>query len=809
MSQLTSDLRYGVRSLLKTPAFTAAAVLALGLGIGATTAIFSIVNTVVLRPLPYESPAQLVTIWEANRERGLEHEPLSPVNFLDYRALTQVFSSAAAWWRPQVTLAQPGQEPLRVNTIETSGNFLSVLGARPALGAGFPDGVIHSPDRMVLLSHRLWQSRFGADPGLVGRTIRLNDDAFTVAGVMPAGFHFPGDTDIWQRLTWDLARHSRGAHFMESVARLAPGATVASARRELDALTSRLGGEFTATNRGWDARVVSLHDDVIGSFRPVLFVLLGAVGLLLLIACLNVASLLLARAASRAREIAVRAAIGATRRRLVRQFLTESLLLAAAGAVAGVALAVAAVKGIILATPIDVPRLADAGVDGRALLFAMALTVATAVLFGLLPALFMSRADLQQVLKEGGRAQGGAHGGGRAHRVLVTAEIALAVMLLAGAGLLVRSVARLAAEDPGLRAEGVLTASVQLTGSAYSQWPQVAQFHSSLVEALRAQPGVTAAGATNFLPLVPGWRIPFVVRGVPPPARGDEPTAQYHSISDGYFETIGVPLRRGRFFEPRDAAASAGVVIVNDALARRYFPGESPVGKTINSLARNIGPLGATLMQERGHEIIGVVADVKNTSLQGAAEPAIYHTQRQFPFRHMYMTVRGSDNAQLAAVLRDTLRRADPSQPLADVRTMTSIVAQSVDRPRFLMFMMAVFAAFALALAALGIYGLLSYAVTQRQQELSIRMALGAQRGGVLWLVLRQGLVLAGVGSVLGLAGAYAAARKVGSMLHGVAPGDPVTLATVGTLALLTAAIACALPAWRASRLNPLDGLRD
>jgi putative ABC transport system permease protein len=809
MNELASDLRYGLRNLLRSPTFTVAAVLALGLGIGSTTAIFSIVNTVVLRPLPYADPERLVTIWEVKREDGLEHEPLSPVNFLDYRALTQVFSDATAWWRPQITLDEPGQEPIRVNAVEAAGNFLSVLGERPALGPGFPEGVFHSPERVVLVSHRLWQSRLGADPAVVGRTIRLNGSPFTIVGVMRSGFNFPDDTDIWQRLVWDLSQHSRAAHFMESVARLAPGATVASAQHELDALTSRLGAEFTATNGGWGTRAIALHDEVIGAFRPALFVLLAAVGLLLLIACINVASLLLARAASRAREVAVRAAIGATRRRLVLQFLTESLLLAAVGAVLGVGIAIGAVQAVVAGTPIEVPRLAEAGVDGGALLFALALTLTTAVLFGLLPAVFMSRADLQQVLKDGGRGQTRGHGGGRAHRALVTAEIALAVMLLAGAGLLVRTVSRLAAEDPGVRHEGLLTASVQLSGAAYRQWPSVAQFHSSLVESLRNQPGVTAVGSSNFLPLAPGWRIPFLVRGLPPPARGDEPTAQYHSISEGYFEAVGAPLRQGRFFEARDTAASSGVVVINEALARRYFPAGDAVGRTISSLARNIGPLGSTLMQAREHEIVGVVSDVKNTSLQQAAEPAIYHTQRQFPFRHMYLAVRGADQAQLASVLRDTLRRADPSQPLADVRPMTTVVAASLDRPRFLMFMMAVFAAFALALAALGIYGLLSYAVTERQQELSIRMALGAQRGGVLWLVLRQGIFLAIAGSAVGLVAAYVAARNIGSLLYGVTPGDPLTLTAVASVAIGIASVACVLPAWRASKLNPLDGLRD
>lgn len=802
------DARYGVRNLLRTPAFTAAALLALTLGIGSTTAVFSLVNGVVLEPLPYAEPQRLVTIWDANRERGLEHERLSPVTFLDYRGLSQVFTDAAAWWRPEVTLRDATREPLRVDTIEVSGNFTSVMGVRPLLGAGFPEGVFHSPDRRVLISQRLWQSRFGSDTALVGRTIRLNDDDFTVAGVMPAGFHFPGDTDVWQGLVWDLARHSRGAHFMEAVARLKPGVSIAQAQRELDAVTARLAVEFPATNRSWSTRAIALHDEVIGSVRPALFVLLAAVGLLLLIACINVASLLLARAASRTREAAVRSAIGATRTRLVRQFLTESLTLATIGAAGGVALSIAAVKGIVAASPVQIPRIDQAGVDGRVLAFALAITVATAVVFGLLPAVFLSRTDAQQALKDGARGQAGGRGRSMAHRALVVAEIALAVMLLVGAGLLYRSVGLLAREDPGFASTNVMTTGVQLTGAAYARWPQVEQFYSSLLDIVRQQPGVEAAGAANVLPLAPGWRIPFLIRGVPPPAPGDRPQAQYHSLSDGYFEALGVPLISGRFFDSRDTAQSRGVVIVNQTFARRHLPGQNPVGMVISSLSTNIGPLGASLMQNREHEIVGVVGDTKNASLQTAAEPAIYHTQRQFPFRHMYVVARGADTAQVGAAIRQSIRRADPGLALAELRSMDDVVGAWVERPRFLMFVMAVFAVSALSLAALGIYGLLSYAVTERRQELSIRMALGARPAELLWMVLRQGLVLAVAGSSAGLAAAFVAGRKMGSLLYGVAPGDPLTLAGVGVLALSIAAAACALPAWRASRTNPLVGLR-
>ncbi len=808
MPDLLQDLRYGVRSLLKAPAFATAAILALALGIGSTTAVFSVVNAVVLAPLPYGEPERLVALWEVNHEKNLDHEPVSPVNFMDYRALTQVFADAAAWWRPEITLRNQDQEPVRVNTVEVSGNFLGVVGVRPTLGAGFPPDVFYSRDRLVLMSHRLWESRFSSDATIVGKTIRLNDDQFTVAGVMPRGFGFPGDTDLWERLTWDLTRHSRGAHFMETVARMKPGVTLAVAQQELDALTGRLSAEFVSTNRGWRTRAVRLHDEVVGHYRSALYVVLAAVGLLLLIACINIASLLMARAASRAREVAVRAAIGATRRRLIRQFLTESLVLAGAGGIIGVGLAIAGLKAIVAATPLDIPRLADVTLDGRALLFAVALVLTTAVAFGLLPALVLSGIDLQRVLKEGGRSPGG-RGGRRAHYVLVAAEIALAVMLLSGAGLLVRGVARLTGEDAGLRPANVVTAGVQLTGGAYGSWPQVEQFHSALVQALQQQPGIEAAGASNFLPLAPGWRIPFLKRGVPPAPRGDEPTAQYHSVSEGYFETLGVPLLRGRLFDAHDTAQSRGVVVINQALARRYFGDTDPVGQTVASLTTNIGPLGATLMKDRDHVIIGVVGDVKNSSLQGRAEPALYHSLRQFPFRHVYLVARGNDAARAGAAIRDAVRRGDPGLPAPELRPMEAVIGASVERPRLLMFMLSVFAASAAALAALGIYGLLSYAVTERHQELSIRMALGAQPGGVRWLVLRDGLLLAVAGCIIGVAAAYAIARQVSSLLYGVSPGDPIALGSVAAVAIASAMAACVIPAWRASRINPLVGLRE
>ena len=809
MTDLRQDLRDGVRNLVKTPGVFVAAVLALGLGIGATTAIFSLVDGVVLRPLPYADPERLVSLWEANRDRGLSHEPVSPVNFVDYRALSQVFEDAAAWWRPEITLQGADREALRVNTVEASGNLFAVMGVSPALGAGFPPATFFSPERVAVISHRLWQSRFDADPKIVGKTVRLNDDDHVIAGVMPAGFNYPGETDVWQRLVWDLARHSRGAHFMEAVARLRPGVSVTQAQRELDALSARLGGEFAGTNRGWVARTIALHEEVVGYYRPGLFVLLGAVALLLLIACINVASLLLARSSSRSREVAIRAAVGATRQRLVRQLLSENLILATLGGVTGLAVAFGATRAIIASTPMDIPRLAQVGIDLRVLGFAAVLALGTVMLFGLLPALFTSRADLQHVLKDGSRGQGGGQARRRAHSTLVVAEIALAVTLLIGAAMLLRTVSTIAAEDPGFDPAGVLTAGVQLNGAAYRAWPAVEQFHSTLVEALRRQPGVTAAGATNFLPLAPGWRIGFRVRGAPPPRPGDEPTAQYHSVTDGYFEALGVPLARGRSFDSHDTASSQGVVVVNEAFVRRYFPSEDPVGKTIMSLATQIGPLGASLMNDRAHVVIGVVKDVKNTSLQNAAEPAIYHSMRQFPFRHVYLVARGPDDASVSEAILSSVRRADAAQPRPDLRRMTNVIGESFARPQFLMFVMWVFAASAVALAALGIYGLLAYTVAERQQELSIRLALGARPGGVLLMIVGQGLRLAIAGSIAGLGIAYLAARNISSLLYGVRPDDPAVLAAGVAVAVSAALAACLLPALRAARLDPIEGLRE
>ena len=809
MDTLAQDIRFGLRQLRRTPGFTIAAVLALALGIGATTAIFSVLDRVVLRPLPFPDPDRLTMVWEVNDSKGLSHERISPVNFGDYHALTHVFEDAAAWWYPQLTLTETGHEPLRVNAIETTPNFFHVLGVQPALGAGFPKTPVYSRETIAIISHRLWRERFGGDPSIVGKSIALNGPLFTVVGVMPQGFQYPNDTDVWHRITWDVTQHSRGAHFMESLFRLKPGMTPDSANTELRALTRRLGVENPSTNGEYSARAIPLATEIVGFFRPALFALFGAAGFLLVITCTNVASLLLARATVREREVAVRAAIGASRGRLVRQFLTESVLLATVGTALGVVVAVAAVKALVAATPVELPRLAGVGVDLRMLLFAVVMAAVTAIAFGVVPAMLMARGDMQRPLKESGRGGDGSGARRRARSTLVVAEIGLAVMLLVGAALLARSFQRLVEQDPGFKPANAVTARVELPYS-YSDWPKIADFYDRLLTSLRAEPGVSMAGASNFLPLEAAWRGPFFIQGRPQPRSGDEPQAQHQTVDEDYFRAIGVPLVKGRFFDPRDTESAPPVVIVNEALARRQWPGEDAVGKSVMSPISVVGPMGRSLMPPHSiFQVVGVVASVKNTTLVREAEPAIFYTERQFPFRGMHVVVQGQgDPAALLGAVRTAVQRLDPNLPLASARTLDRIVGEATDRPRALMALMGVFAALALGLSALGIYSVLSYSVNQRRQELSVRMALGAQPRDVLWLVVRQGLWLAMIGGAAGAAGALAIGRALSSLLYGVSAGDATAFGVAIAVAVVTTLVACLLPARRAAGLDPLQGLR-
>jgi predicted permease len=809
MDTLFQDIRFGWRLLRRSPGFTIAAVLALALGVGATTAIFSVLDRVVLRPLPYSDPDRLAMVWETNDAKGLAHERISPVNFGDYRNLSQVFDDASAWWYPQLNLTETGHDPLRVTAIEASGNFFKVIGVRPVLGAGFPADVVYSRELITVISHRLWRGRFDSNPNIIGKTVSLNGPAYTIVGVMPEGFTYPGETDVWQRLSWDMAQHSRGAHFMESLFRLKPGAHLEQANAELRALTTRLGLENKATNSDSHARAIPLSQEVVGFFRPALFALFGAAAFLLVITCTNVASLLLVRATVREREVAVRAAIGASRGRLVRQFLTESVILATLGTSLGVAVAAASVRLLVRVTPVQVPRLGGVeGLDPRVLAFACVLAALTAIAFGMVPALFMARGDVQRPLKDSGRGADASGARRRARSVLVVAEVGLAVMLLVGAALLARSFQRLIAEDPTFRSARTVTVSVELPYS-YTDWKKIPDFYDQLLKDLRAQPAVTMASATNFLPFDAAWRGPL---GVPehPRANADEAQAQHQTVDEEYFRSIGVPLVEGRVFDSRDTADAPGVVVVNDAFARKEWPNEDVVGKVLVPRIRFIGPMGRVMLPPNAQfQIVGVVGNLKNASLIRAAEPAVYFSFRQFPFRGLNVLVQGPGTpASLIGEVRAAVHRLDPGLPIANARALESLLSAATDRPRGLMLLMGVFAALALGLAALGIYSVMSFGVNQRQQELSVRLALGAQPRDLLWLVVRQGMWLTIIGGAAGLIGAFALGRTMSSLLYGVTAADAGAFGVALSLSLVTALVACLLPARRAASVNPIDRLR-
>jgi putative ABC transport system permease protein len=814
---LAYALRMAVRHFRLHPAFALIVVLVLGLGTGAATVVYTIVDSVVLRPLPYRAPERLVKFWDTNREKGLNHDPFSPVTFLDYKALP-VFQDAAAWWRPSVNLVDPGLDPVKVKTIEASANLFSVLGIGMQLGEGFPqDGALFSRTRVAVISDRLWRTRYAADPGILGRPLSLNDTPYTVVGVLPPGFHFPDDVDVWQRLQWDLGQHSRSAHFMEGVARLADGSSLEEARAAADALATRLEREFEASNKGWAFGVVPLLSDQLGYYRPALYVLFGAVGLLFLISALNVASLLLTRALSREREIAVRTALGASPRQIVTQLLAESLILSAVGALAGLLVALVALPLIIAVTPVTVPRLADAAVNGRVLSLALALLVGMTLVFGLVPSLVLVRKHVAGRLKAGER--GSSRDSRRVYQGLVIAEVALACALLVSSALLIRTVGQITRVPLGVDGRTVILATVQLSAATSNPdaWQAVGTQHAALLDRLREQPGILSAGSTNFLPMEHGWRVPFQRADQAAGRREDLPQAQDHSVSDGYFETMGARLLEGRLFTSHDTPDAEAVVIVNETLAKRHFPGQSAVGREILAGSFAVGPLGRNLMwtvRPDGHRIqprvriVGVVADIQNAALGLPVEPAVYASSRQFPFGTMTIVMTARDHATAVQALRRVLKAVSPATPLGTVETWRERFNSRTAEPRLLMTTLTAFGTLAAFLAALGVYGLFSWSVALRQRELAIRLTLGAPPLSVGTTVIRHSVALVAAGLVTGLLLVRAARGALSTVLFGITPSDLTSIVVAGTLLFVAALVATLPPAWRAMRVDPVEGLR-
>ena len=824
--------RQAIRQFVIRPVFALVTVLVLGLGIGASVAVYTVVDAVLLRPLPYAEPDRLVSIWDTNLQQGLQHEPLSPVTFMDYRKM-QSFTDAAAWWRPDVNVVDPGLDPVRVRAIETGGNLFKVLGVSPQLGQGFPaDGPMFDPNRIAVISDRLWRERYGADPTVIGRQLTLSGRAYTVVGVMKEGFDFPGDIDIWQRSAWNFTQHARNAHFMEAVARLAPGVALSNAVAEADTLATKLATEFERTNRGWNVRLVPLLEDQLGYYRSALIVMFGAVGLLMIIGCLNVASLLLTRALAREREVAVRTALGASPKHLIVQLITEASVLSLAGAVTGTVAAFVALPALLAWAPVDIPRLNDAAITWRVLLFALASAAGATVLFGMVPAAVLIRRTVTTDLKSGDR--GVSRTSRLLYRGLVVTEVAFAAALLVASVLLVRTVSGMTRVPTGVRATETVIANVQLplqNQNSPADWQTVATTHAALLDQIRQQPGVRAAGAANFLPFEPGWRVAFAIEGLPPPEVNARPQAQFHSASDGYFEAMGATLAAGRFFTAQDGIdRSPGSVIVNEAFASRFFPGEPPIGKVLLNYSRGIGPLGfnlthpppppqpppGTAAPTAAHvpppvsrfEIVGVVSDVRNVPLGQPIEPAIYFSARQYTFRAMFVAVDAGEAPTATSALRQALRQVSPQTPFADARTWTERSHARTAEARLLMTTLTAFGGLAAMLAALGIYGLFSWLVAMRHRELAIRLTLGARPASVGLTVLRQGAGLVTAGLVMGWLIVRLGERALARVLFDVSPGDATAVCIAAVIVLAATLLACLPPALRAMRVDPIDGLR-
>jgi putative ABC transport system permease protein len=811
METVLQDLRYAIRMLLKKPGFTAVVVITLALGIGANTAIFSVVYAVLLRPLPYPQPDRLVLLWTRLEKIGLEQNWVSEPEVLDFREQSQLFESFGVISGTSFILTDSG-EPEQLNGAEISTNFFSVLGAKIKAGRDFSsDEEIPGAPRVAILSHSFWQSHFGGEQSIFGSTIYLSGRPTTVVGVLPANFALmvpqealvPANVDVWTPYAEDYAKKDRDSHGLTVIARMKPGVTLAQAQEEMNGIAGRLYTQYY-THTGFEVKVVSLHGDIVKKIRPALLVLLAAVGLVLLIACANVANLLLGRATAREKELAIRAAMGAGRIRLLRQLLTESVVLALLGGAAGVMLAVWGVDALLALSPADLPRIDEVSIDARVLAFTFAVAALTGILFGLIPALKASRINLTQTLKEGSRSVAGG-GGHRLRRMIVVAEISLSLVLLVGAGLMMRSFLRLMRVDPGFDPHNVLTMKIQVPRSKYKDGPAVANFYQQVIEKVQALPGVESAGAVSHLPLSGDyWGGTLTFEGVTANAeRGNLASFEVDQrvITPDYFTAMKTPLLEGRFFTSSDVRAKP-CAIIDETLAHRLWPDESPIGRRFTFGRFPEKP-------DTWIEIVGVVRHIRHHKLDANVREEVYYPHTTVPFTGMTLAIRTTaDPLSLAGSVRDTVRSIDRDQPVYRIRTMDALVAGALAPARFTLLLLLIFAGVAAVLAVVGIYGVMSHAVTERTHEIGVRMALGAEPRDVLKLVVGQGLMLTLAGVAIGLVAAFAATRVMTGLLYGVGATDAVTFAVVPVLLTGVALAASFVPARRAMKVDPMVSLR-
>jgi putative ABC transport system permease protein len=795
------DLRYGARLLFRSPGFTAIAVAALAIGIGANTAIFSIVNTLLIKQLPYEDPDRLAVVWEHNLPRDRKNNVVGPANFLHWREMNQTFEDMAALTFTFTFTVLGNGDPEEVPAKVVTAAFFPLLGVQPALGRTFTVEEDRPGSRVVVISDRFWKRRYNADPAILEKPINIQGMPYTVVGVMPPGFSFLDRTvDLWAPVGFTEAARTPRGRSMTVVGRMKPGVTREQAQQDMTRVHAALERMFPDFNTGWTARVVPLREELTGEFRPALLILLGAVALVLLIACANVANLLLARATARQRELAVRSALGAGRSRIVRQLMAESLLLAVLGGAAGLVLAWWAVGVLraVVADRLPIQRLELVAIDGWVLAFTAGVALLSGVFFGIVPALTASGAELTTALKQGGRS-GSAARGTRARGAFVVVEIAMALVLLVGAGLLIRSFAQLVSVDPGFDVSGRATMSVGLPGSRYDI-PSRAEFFRRLFEQIDRLPGVQSSGAVSFLPLEGlGAATRYEAVGEPVPALGQEPVADVRVVANAYFKAMGIPLIRGRLFNEQDAADVKPRVIVNEALVRQHWPNEDPIGKRIKI------SWGETVEDE----IIGVVGDVRHATLDVGARATTYWPYSRNPYTTMTLAIQTAGDARaLGPAVTSIVRGLDPQLAVDNIKTMEQVVSDSVAEQRVTMVMLGIFAGAALLLAAVGIYGVIAYSVTQRTQEIGIRMALGAQRAQVLRLVVGHAMLLAVIGTVCGGVLAFAVTRLMEGLLFQVTPADPATFIAVSATLLAVAALASYVPGRRATRVDPVVALR-